>query len=172
MNNILTFLKTYWLHSRSLVELFIFIIGLIGIIWGKNINLSYQIGIIIVFISLIYASYEIWLYEHNRFIQYYDYLNDINDIQSNILQRLNKSEYKKIIVDKNLDSVSIRLGDSSYEPIKDYNDIHADELVSLIEDLFNKNFLSKELNTNNCPVYSLSKQGFDYLKLLINIKNK
>ena len=108
MNNVKIFIKTYWQHARSALDLVFFIMSIIGLLFCAQINLPIQVAIILVCIVAIVAAYRTWLYQYQQTTLLINSkekepkFEDLNSLQKAILTGMSSEQQKEIITTRTM----------------------------------------------------------------------
>lgn len=170
MNNVKIFIKTYWQHVRSALDLVFLIMSIIGLLFCAQINLPIQVAIILVCIVAIVAAYRTWLYQYQQTTLLINSkekepkFEDLNSLQKAILTGMSSEQQKEIITTRTMGG-AIVLG------IGNINDTYEDnEIIAELEELEKIGILriDRYSEKSSRPIYAPTSLGF---KILNQIKS-
>lgn len=170
MNNVKIFIKTYWQHVRSALDLVFLIISIIGLLFCWQINLPREVAIILVCIVAIVAAYRTWFYQYQQTISLINSkekepkFEDLNSLQKAILTGMSSEQQKEIIT-------TITIGDAIVLGIGDINDNYdGNEIIAELEELEKIGILriDRYSEKSSRPIYTPTSLGF---KILNQIKS-
>lgn len=170
MNNVKIFIKTYWQHVRSALDLVFLIMSIIGLLFCAQINLPIQVAIILVCIVAIVAAYRTWLYQYQQTTLLINSkekepkFEDLNSLQKAILTGMSSEQQKEIITTRTMGG-AIVLG------IGNINDTYeGNEIIAELEELEKIGILriDRYSEKSSRPIYAPTSLGF---KILNQIKS-
>lgn len=169
MNNVKIFIKTYWQHVRSALDLVFLIISIIGLLFCWQINLPREVAIILVCIVAIVAAYRTWLYQYQQTMSLINSkekepkFEDLNSLQKAIITGLGSEQQKEIITIKTTTGF-IFMG---IEKVSDNHD--GNEIIAELEELEKIGILRVDrYDGKSRPIYAPTSLGF---KILNQIKS-
>jgi hypothetical protein len=170
MNNVKIFIKTYWQHARSALDLVFFIMSIIGLLFCAQINLPIQVAIILVCIVAIVAAYRTWLYQYQQTTLLINSkekepkFEDLNSLQKAILTGMSSEQQKEIITTRTMGgAIVLGIGDIN-------DDYDGNEIIAELEELEKIGILriDRYSEKSSRPIYAPTSLGF---KILNQIKS-
>lgn len=169
MKNIYIFIKVYWQHAKGFLDITLFIVSLVALFLGIQTTLDRYMGLVLIFVTVLIASYRTWLYQYRQTQDLIESqgkeieFDDLNNIQKSIIIGINNEIDKKIISVGTLSGVSfIGLGDID-------NNYSNDEIGAEIAELEKMGILRVDnYNKSGRPIYKPTSCGFRILKQINN----